>query len=76
MRDAGAARLVLDRDWSGERMHDIITHYATHREELSAMAERARGMAHPKAARRAAEILQQIGSKTIDTPLNSRNNTV
>ena len=76
MRNAGAAKLVLDRDWSGERMRDVILHFAGHRDELFEMAQKARNMAHPKAARRAAEILQQIGSKTIDTSRNSRNNTV
>ena len=76
MAHAGAAQLVLDREWTGERMRDTVVHFAEHREELLAMAQNARQLGHPKAARRAADILQEIGSKTIDSNKNSRNNTV
>jgi len=76
MRNAGAGYLVRDRDWTGERMRDTVMHFAGHREELLEMAETARALGHPKAARRAADVLEQIAAKTIDSDKNSRNNTV
>ncbi len=76
MRNAGAAHLVRDRDWTGERMRDTVMHFAAHPDELVEMAEKARALGHPKAARRAADVLEQIAAKTIDSDKNSRNNTV
>jgi len=63
---AGAARLILDRDLNGENPHAGDNLYAAVAElaaspgELERMAAAARGLAHPGAARRAAEILEEV----------------
>ncbi len=54
---AGAARLSLDRDWNGRRFFDAVRELYEDRERLQTMGEAARKLAHPGAARRAAEIL-------------------
>ncbi len=56
---AGAAHVSLDREWTGARFFEIVRDLANDRERLNAMGERAREMARPGAARRAAEILVQ-----------------
>jgi UDP-N-acetylglucosamine--N-acetylmuramyl-(pentapeptide) pyrophosphoryl-undecaprenol N-acetylglucosamine transferase len=56
---AGAARMSIDRDWNGHRMFEIIRELSEDRSRLAAMGECARKLAHPGAARRAAEILVQ-----------------
>lgn len=56
---AGAARMSIDRDWNGQRMFEIIRELSENRERLAAMGDCARKLAHPGAARRAAEILVQ-----------------
>jgi len=56
---AGAAQLVLDRDCTGARLYEAVLALAAGGEALRRMGERARGLAHPDAARRAAEILEQ-----------------
>ena len=57
---AGAAKLVLDRDWTGQRFFDIVRNLYADRVQLLAMGENARKLARPGAARRAAEILVGI----------------
>lgn len=54
---AGAARLSLDRDWNGQRFFDVVRELYADREKLKSMGEAARKLAHPGAARRAAEVL-------------------
>lgn len=56
---AGAARMFLDRDWNGQRFFDTVWELCQDRARLEAMGECARKLAHPGAARRAAEILVQ-----------------
>lgn len=56
---AGAARVSLDRDWTGQKFFEIVREMAKDREGLKAMGSRAGEMARPGAARRAAEILIQ-----------------
>jgi UDP-N-acetylglucosamine--N-acetylmuramyl-(pentapeptide) pyrophosphoryl-undecaprenol N-acetylglucosamine transferase len=56
---AGAARMSVDRDWNGQRMFEIIRELSENRERLAVMEDCARKLAHPGAARRAAEILAQ-----------------
>ena len=68
----GAAILSLDRDWTGERLFEIVRSLYQDHDRLKAMGESARKFAHPEAARRAAEILLE---ETIDRPEGSRNNT-
>lgn len=57
---AGAAALVLDSDMHGERLFKEVESLAADPERLDAMGERARSFAHPGAAHRAAEILEEV----------------
>ena len=57
---AGAARLVLDRDWSGAKLHETVMSLAADRTELDRMGDAARRFARPGAAARAAEILEEV----------------
>jgi len=54
---AGAALMSLDRDWNGQRFFGAVTDLFQDRARLEAMGECARKLAHPGAARRAADIL-------------------
>jgi UDP-N-acetylglucosamine--N-acetylmuramyl-(pentapeptide) pyrophosphoryl-undecaprenol N-acetylglucosamine transferase len=60
---AGAALLVLDRDWTGPKFFEIVRELYYNRERLAEMGSRARQLAHPGAARRAAEILVETARK-------------
>jgi UDP-N-acetylglucosamine--N-acetylmuramyl-(pentapeptide) pyrophosphoryl-undecaprenol N-acetylglucosamine transferase len=57
---AGAALLALDAEWTGQRFFDTVKHLHDDRVQLNAMGECARKLAHPGAARRAAEILTEL----------------
>lgn len=57
---AGAARIILDRELTGQRLYDEIAGLARDRAELMRMGERARKLARPGAAKRAAEILEEL----------------
>jgi UDP-N-acetylglucosamine--N-acetylmuramyl-(pentapeptide) pyrophosphoryl-undecaprenol N-acetylglucosamine transferase len=56
----GAARLVLDPDFTGAKFFELVTALAVDPGTLDRMAEAARRFAHPDAARRAAEILEDV----------------
>jgi UDP-N-acetylglucosamine--N-acetylmuramyl-(pentapeptide) pyrophosphoryl-undecaprenol N-acetylglucosamine transferase len=56
---AGAARMSLDRDWNGRRFFESVTDLYQNTPRLEAMGQCARKLAHPGAARRAADILVQ-----------------
>ncbi len=56
---AGAAMLVLDREMDGGRLFEEVEKLRTHPEMLHRMGERARTFAHPDAARRAANVLEE-----------------
>ncbi len=58
--NAGAAKLVLDRDLTGAKLFEIVAGLARDREALRRMGEAARSLAHPGAAERAAEILEEV----------------
>jgi UDP-N-acetylglucosamine--N-acetylmuramyl-(pentapeptide) pyrophosphoryl-undecaprenol N-acetylglucosamine transferase len=60
MARAGAARLILDGEMTGQRLFDEVTGLLQRPEELSSMGSRARGMAHPGAAQRAADVLESL----------------
>jgi UDP-N-acetylglucosamine--N-acetylmuramyl-(pentapeptide) pyrophosphoryl-undecaprenol N-acetylglucosamine transferase len=60
-REAGAALLYTDREWNGDRMFTVIRDLATQPERLQKMSDAARTLAHPGAARRAADILEEVG---------------
>jgi len=57
---AGAARMSLDRDWNGQRFFDLVRDLYQNPADLQAMGQSARKLAHPGAARRAAEVLVQV----------------
>ena len=57
---AGAARLVVDREMTGERLFATVVQLAADPDVLERMGHAARGLAHPGAARRAAEVLEEV----------------
>lgn len=67
---AGAARMSLDRDWNGQRFFEAVRDLYQDRGRLQAMAECARKLAHPGAARRAAQILVE-SALTDTTPVET-----
>jgi UDP-N-acetylglucosamine--N-acetylmuramyl-(pentapeptide) pyrophosphoryl-undecaprenol N-acetylglucosamine transferase len=56
---AGASLLVLDREMDGGRLFEEVEKMRTRPELLHRMGERARAFAHPDAARRAANVLEE-----------------
>ncbi|MBZ5623559.1 MAG: undecaprenyldiphospho-muramoylpentapeptide beta-N-acetylglucosaminyltransferase [Acidobacteriia bacterium] len=56
----GAARLVRDREMNGQKLFDVVTALANSSGALERMGEAARQFARPGAARRAAEILEEV----------------
>jgi UDP-N-acetylglucosamine--N-acetylmuramyl-(pentapeptide) pyrophosphoryl-undecaprenol N-acetylglucosamine transferase len=58
---AGAARMVTDSEWTGEKLFRTVTELAED-DRLERMGEAARRLGHPGAAQRAAEILEEISS--------------
>jgi UDP-N-acetylglucosamine--N-acetylmuramyl-(pentapeptide) pyrophosphoryl-undecaprenol N-acetylglucosamine transferase len=58
---AGAARLVEDREMTGEKLFETVARLAAGPGVLERMGSAARGLAHPGAARRAAEVLEEVG---------------
>jgi UDP-N-acetylglucosamine--N-acetylmuramyl-(pentapeptide) pyrophosphoryl-undecaprenol N-acetylglucosamine transferase len=58
---AGAARLVRDDQMNGEKLVAVVAELARSSGALERMGEAARGFARPGAARRAAEILEEVG---------------
>lgn len=62
---AGAARLVEDRDFTGQRLFDEVSRLAADHGRLAAMGEAARRLARPGAAPRAAQILEEVANRRI-----------
>ena len=60
MERGGAARLVRDADLNGETLFSLICDLARAAGQLEKMAEAARQFAHPGAARKAADILEEV----------------
>ena len=60
---AGAARLVVDREMNGHKLYQEISRLAAEPAELARMAGQARTFAHPDAAKRAADILEEVSRK-------------
>ena len=59
-RDGGAALLFTDKEWTGEKMFEVICDLAANRERLRTMTAGAQLLAHPGAASKAADILEEI----------------
>jgi UDP-N-acetylglucosamine--N-acetylmuramyl-(pentapeptide) pyrophosphoryl-undecaprenol N-acetylglucosamine transferase len=60
---AGAARVVLDRELSGERLAREILALENNRDELARMGDRARSFSRPGAAQRAADVIEQLARR-------------
>lgn len=56
---AGAARMVLDADMSGQRLFQEVEDLRQHPAMLEAMRSKVRAFAHPGAAERTADILEE-----------------
>lgn len=54
---AGAAKLYRDKEWTGRKLFETVMAFLGRPDELAEMGRRARQLAKPGAARRAAEIL-------------------
>jgi UDP-N-acetylglucosamine--N-acetylmuramyl-(pentapeptide) pyrophosphoryl-undecaprenol N-acetylglucosamine transferase len=63
MEQAGAARLVLDAEWTGERFVNEVMSLLEEPGRLEKMSAAARSFAHPGAARRAAEVLESFAAR-------------
>jgi UDP-N-acetylglucosamine--N-acetylmuramyl-(pentapeptide) pyrophosphoryl-undecaprenol N-acetylglucosamine transferase len=59
----GAARLVRDAEMTGQRLFELVSEMASDAAALHRMAQAARGFAHPGAAKRAAEILEEVAAR-------------
>lgn len=61
--NAGAACLIPDAELSGKRFYEEVRRLADHPGELKEMGRRARAFAHPDAARRAADLLEELAGR-------------
>jgi UDP-N-acetylglucosamine--N-acetylmuramyl-(pentapeptide) pyrophosphoryl-undecaprenol N-acetylglucosamine transferase len=59
LRDAGAARMVLDGEMTGERLFAEVSELRQNDAELKQMRELVKRFAHPGAAERAADVLEE-----------------
>jgi UDP-N-acetylglucosamine--N-acetylmuramyl-(pentapeptide) pyrophosphoryl-undecaprenol N-acetylglucosamine transferase len=57
---AGACQLFLDREWTGQQLYETVCSFIESPARLAEMGVNARKLAHAGAARRAAEILEEI----------------
>ncbi len=65
LRDAGAARMVLDADMTGARLFEAVQTLRVQGVELQQMRERVKQFAHPGAAERAANLMEQAPVRRI-----------
>ena len=63
---AGAAQVVPDAEWSGERMVREIERLRSTPGALESMARAAQGAARPDAAKRAADVIEQVARSSGD----------
>ena len=63
MEAAGAARVVTDAEWNGRRFVQECETVLKSRSILATMEQAARGQARPGAARRAADLLEQLAAR-------------
>ena len=56
---AGAARVVLDREMDGKRLYEGVRSLSADADTLDRMSRRAREFAHPGAATRAADLMEE-----------------
>jgi UDP-N-acetylglucosamine--N-acetylmuramyl-(pentapeptide) pyrophosphoryl-undecaprenol N-acetylglucosamine transferase len=62
--EGGAARMLLEQDMSAAKLLETITSLLKDREKLTEMAVRARTFAHPQAAARIAEMVDELASSS------------
>jgi UDP-N-acetylglucosamine--N-acetylmuramyl-(pentapeptide) pyrophosphoryl-undecaprenol N-acetylglucosamine transferase len=62
LRDAGAARMVLDADMNGARLFEEVQWLRANCAELEQMRERVKQFAHSRAAERAAEVMEEAAA--------------
>lgn len=60
MERIGAARMVLDADFHGQRLVEEVLRLSQNPDLLNAMGKAARGFSKPEATRRAAEVLEEF----------------
>jgi UDP-N-acetylglucosamine--N-acetylmuramyl-(pentapeptide) pyrophosphoryl-undecaprenol N-acetylglucosamine transferase len=60
--NARAACLVLDREMNGARFYEEVNRLAANPPELEHMGTQARTFAHPNAAQRAADVLEEVSA--------------
>jgi len=60
---AGAARLVADAEFTGERFYREVAALASGEGALAAMGAAARSLARPRAAERAADLLEELAAQ-------------
>ncbi len=70
MAQAGAARVVVDREWNGERFVKEIAVLLKSKAILATMEDAARKQARPGAARRAADILESLAEHARIRPVS------
>ncbi len=63
LQRAGAARLALDKEFDGKRFFREIADLAENPEELERLGREARTFARPGAAKRAADILEELAER-------------
>jgi UDP-N-acetylglucosamine--N-acetylmuramyl-(pentapeptide) pyrophosphoryl-undecaprenol N-acetylglucosamine transferase len=60
LRNAGAARMILQSDLSGERLAQALDELIDDRDTVEAMAEAAKELAHPDAAAATVDIIEEL----------------
>jgi UDP-N-acetylglucosamine--N-acetylmuramyl-(pentapeptide) pyrophosphoryl-undecaprenol N-acetylglucosamine transferase len=65
LANAGAARMVLDHEMTGDRLFDEIAALATDVEALGRLRQNVRKFSRPQAASRAADVLEEVGRKRL-----------
>jgi UDP-N-acetylglucosamine--N-acetylmuramyl-(pentapeptide) pyrophosphoryl-undecaprenol N-acetylglucosamine transferase len=65
MARAGAARVVLDAECDGERIFREVANIAADPETLDRMGQAARALARPRAAERAADLLEELAAAKV-----------
>ena len=60
MERIGAARMILDAEFNGQRLVEEVVRLSRSPDQLKAMGEAARSFAKPGAARRAADVLESL----------------
>ena len=63
MARAGAARLALDGEFTGERLFREVESLASEAGLLERMGQAARSLARPRAAERAADLLEELAER-------------